>query len=43
MNGEMRKMAQAIAADADAIKESVVAEEQKIEQEMTEPSPRPTR
>jgi methyl-accepting chemotaxis protein len=35
MNGEMRKVARAIAAEAAAIKESVVAEEHKIEQEVT--------
>ena len=35
MNGEMRKAARVIAADAAAIKESVVAEEHKIEQEVT--------
>ncbi|MDP3690425.1 methyl-accepting chemotaxis protein [Bradyrhizobium sp.] len=35
MNGEMRKAARAIAAEAAAIKESVVAEEHKIEQEVT--------
>ena len=34
-NGEMTKMAQAIAADAEAIKESGVAEEVKIEHEIT--------
>ena len=35
MNGEMRKAARVIAADAEAIKESVVAEEHKIEHEVT--------
>ena len=35
MNEEMRKAARAIAADATAIKESVTAEEHKIEQEVT--------
>jgi len=34
-NGEMSKMAQAIGADAEAIKESGVAEEKQIEQETT--------
>ena len=34
-NGEMAKLAQAIAADADAIKVSGIAEEQKIEHETT--------
>ncbi|WP_291865887.1 HAMP domain-containing methyl-accepting chemotaxis protein [Bradyrhizobium sp.] len=35
MNGEMRKVARAIAADAAAIKDSLVADEHKIEQEVT--------
>ncbi|MDP1911539.1 MAG: HAMP domain-containing protein, partial [Hyphomicrobium sp.] len=35
MNGEMRKAARAIAAEAASIKEGVVAEEHKIEQEVT--------
>jgi methyl-accepting chemotaxis protein len=35
-NGEMLKMAQAIAADAEAIKQSGVADERKIEHETTE-------
>ncbi|MFH1344155.1 MAG: methyl-accepting chemotaxis protein [Pseudomonadota bacterium] len=35
MHGEMRKSARAIAADAASIKEAVVAEEHKIEQEVT--------